>query len=305
MAYGERGMRIGSGMCRRPLAWAVWAATCIVAATGSAAAEAGQETGRVQLKALRETSGMAASRRQPGTLWLHNDGSSRHLYAVSLQGETLGQAVSSYRIDDFEDVAVGPGPQAGVDYLYLGDIGDNDRRRGFVQVVRMPEPAVRGGGASAGAVVGESFRLTYPDGPHDAEALLVDPQTGEVLIVTKDERATRCYAATLGADPGRDVPLRLAAQLNSVREVSGGDISPDGSLIALRRESEGWLWRRQAGEGVAAALLRAPEPIPVRGKKQAANGEALTFSADGQSYFTISEGNRQRLYEFSVPAVER
>ena len=32
------------------------------------------------------------------------------------------------KMRDWEDIAVGPGPEPNVDYLYVGAIGDNDAR---------------------------------------------------------------------------------------------------------------------------------------------------------------------------------
>ena len=45
------------------------------------------------------------------------------------------------RVLDVEEVTLGPGPEDGADYLYVGDIGDNDSRRFEITVVRFKEPA--------------------------------------------------------------------------------------------------------------------------------------------------------------------
>ena len=41
---------------------------------------------------------------------------------------------------DWEDIAVGPGPEPGVSYVYIGDIGDNLRLRSTISLLRFPEP---------------------------------------------------------------------------------------------------------------------------------------------------------------------
>ena len=113
-------------------------------------------------------------------------------------GTALGAyPVTARRSTDWEDIAVGPGPDGDGDFLYVGDIGDNGAERRSVTVYRVAEPEaapVPPGVALSGA---EAIELTYPGGPVDAEALLVDPRTGDLVIVTKSTRrrlagARRC-----------------------------------------------------------------------------------------------------------------
>ena len=88
-------------------------------------------------------------------------------------------------------MAAGPGPQPGKSYLYIGDIGDNSEARSEIVVYRIPEPVVVPADATTTKAKPhltdppEVFRLRYPDGKHDAEALLVHPQTGHLYVVTK------------------------------------------------------------------------------------------------------------------------
>src|SRR3954471_803181 len=137
---------------------------------------AARNIGKIKLKTLREISGVAASRQNPDVLWVHNDGSSRFIFAVNTSGKLVALASWSIEIEDFEDIAIGPGPKSGVDYIYVGDIGDNNAQRSEIRVVRFAEPDVSQ--AHAGQIevqAAEEFRLSYPDGPHNAEALIVDP----------------------------------------------------------------------------------------------------------------------------------
>jgi len=79
-------------------------------------------------------------------------------------------------------------------------------------------------------------------------------------------------------------------------------VSRDGTLMILRREDQGWLWTRSSNESWATALERDPEAVPVRGKKQGENGEAVAFHAVGTGYYTVSEGQKERIYAFDLPA---
>lgn len=89
---------------------------------------------------------------------------------------------------DWEDMAIGPGPSTGEDYLNLGDIGDNAESRPSVTIYRIPQATAAVGGGSeefdlSGAV---ALRMRYHEGAQNPEALLADPDTADLYIVTKD-----------------------------------------------------------------------------------------------------------------------
>jgi hypothetical protein len=259
--------------------------------------------GEIKVKSLDEVSGMAASRGRPETLWMMNDGDAGWLFAVTTSGSLAGTASFSADIDDVEDIAIGPGPEAGRDYVYLGDIGDNDAERREIRVVRFAEPQLSGQrGQQIRIEDAEVFRLTYPDGPHDAETLFVDSRDGVLCIVTKEKNRARLYMMPLDELREDDSARLSEATKLDVEEVSAGAISDEGDRVILRHEEEGWLWNRGDGESVAEALERKPKKVPVRGKRQGKNGEAVCFAADGQSYFTVSEGKNQTIYAFDLPA---
>jgi len=266
------------------------------------AADVSHEVGRIKTKALRETSGIAASRSNPNVLWMHNDGETKYVYAIKTSGTPIGQLVVPVNVEDVEAIAIGPGPQEGVDYIYLGDIGDNSGRRREIRIVRFPEPALQAASVPPAAANPEVLALAYPDGPHNAEALMVDPLLGDLLVATKEADQTRIYLAPaerLRVDGAAE--LELLAKLE-VELISAGDVSRDGTLMILRREDQGWLWTRSSEESWATALERDPEAVPVRGKKQGENGEAVAFLAVGTGYFTVSEGQKERIYAFDLPA---
>jgi hypothetical protein len=73
-------------------------------------------------------------------------------------------------------------------------------------------------------------------------------------------------------------------------------------LIILRDEDRGWIWNRAAGSSVQSALQRTPRPVLVRAGGQAQNGEAVGFTPDGKSYYTVSEGDQEAIVNFPVPA---
>ena len=167
--------------------------------------------------AIDESSGLAASRLTPGVYWTHNDsGDGPFVYAFDTTGESRGVfRVSGAQARDWEDMAIGPGPEPGKSYLYLGDIGDNDEKRDEIVVYRVAEPALTTAtktssknkpGATAPA---EAIRLRYPDGKHDAETLLVHPTSGNLYIVTKVMlRNATVYEAAAPLTAGEPITLK-------------------------------------------------------------------------------------------------
>src|SRR4051812_1120595 len=143
--------------------------------------------------AVNESSGLVASRTSPGAYWTHNDsGDGPFIYAFDARGQSLGTfRVTGASNRDWEDIAAGRGPQPNRSYLYIGDIGDNDSKRSEIAVYRIPDPQLTPPDKTSKKKrprttdPAEPIRLAYPDGAHDAEALLVHPATGNLYIVTK------------------------------------------------------------------------------------------------------------------------
>jgi hypothetical protein len=281
----------------------------ISSACGAPSFQNGVSQGTVTAAAVNEASGIAASRDNGSVLWIHNDsGDVARVFAIDTQGHLLGtynimqEGTTTYATaTDFEDIAVGPGPEPALSYVYVGDIGDNGAARANIGVYRIAEPAVYTR-QSASPVTrnlnqGEWQRitLTYPDGAHNAETMMVDPWTGDLFIGTKQGGVTRVYRASAA-----DMASGLPVVLTFVGEVgvdtsTGGDISPTGSEIAIRGYPSARLWTRAAGQTVAEALAGSPVVIPIASEPQ---GEAIGFDAIGLGYFTLSEGLNRPLYYY-------
>ena len=269
-----------------------------------------QAGARVRSSELDEISGVVESRSRPGVLWVHNDsGDSARLFAIGLRGRLLGTYVlSGVEAVDLEDIAAGPGPLPGKRYLYVGDIRGryNERTRDTISVLRVPEPVVDTRHAPRGHTVTgvDELVLRYPDGPHDAEALLVDPRARSLLIVTKalDGRAG-VYRAPggVGIDTGSVTVLRRVAtlRLGFGALVTGGEVSRSGSVVALRTCGSVLLYDRPAGKPLWAAF-RSRRCTGVTPPER--QGEAIALRARGRSYVTIGEGEHPRVFRVLIRA---
>ena len=259
----------------------------------------GRQVGKVQTELIKEASGIAASRKNTGVLWLHNDsGDSARIYAVSKEGKLLRICrIEGGRCRDWEDIAIGPGPDKGRDYLYIGDIGDNGARHKSVTIYRVPEPNVDPNSEQMDIRIGpaETIELVYPDGPKDAETLMVDPVNADIYIVSKRRVFCRLYRAASEELTKRPVRLSQVAVLPWALAV-GGDISPDGKYIIIRSLSHASLWLRQKDQQLWQAFSQKPLNIQLMPEPQ---GEAICFDAEGRGFFTVSEKARQPIYYYA------
>jgi hypothetical protein len=239
---------------------------------------------------LDEVSGMVAT---PAGLAVVNDGkfgtSVLRIYVLN-QACQVSRVVTDRGFDplDPEDLARTPDGA-----FWVGDLGDNDRERATVAVDRI----------SPGGGRGTTFRLTYPDGAHDAEALLMQ-RDGTAVVVTKElSGVARVFASArplTGA--AATVALRDAGSVTVAATstpggpdiggfasvlVTGGAVAPDGRRALLRTYTDAYEWDVPDGDLARALTSGSPRRTPLPDEPQ---GEAITYTADGRGYLTLSEG---------------
>ncbi|HRN54006.1 MAG TPA: hypothetical protein PK788_10950 [Gemmatimonadaceae bacterium] len=246
---------------------------------GDAVFRDGADVGELRGADLREASGIVASQRHPGHFWLHNDsGNEPVLYLV----DGTGAAVMRLRIDavanrDWEDIA-----RRG-DTLFIAETGDNQAQHDTVFVYAVVEPATIVDSLSAPAL---RFAFRYPDGPRDAETLLVDPVTGDWFIVTKREERSRLYRYPAPQRADQIATLERIPFEFGFRMAVGGDVSADGATVLVKTYDQVLLWERAADEPLQRTLQRSPQRQPYTPERQ---GEAIAFALDGAAYYTASE----------------
>jgi hypothetical protein len=253
---------------------------------------------------IKEASGMAACRSNSDLIWMHNDGgNAAHLHVMGKAGENLGHFwVWGTGNRDWEDMCIGPGPTQGVNYIYIGDIGDNRAEHKEIIINRFPEPDMRSWNATAiGNISAENVErlfFQYPDGPRDAEVLMIDPWTKDLYIVTKRTNRSLLYVA------------RYPYQVNQVNQLEklgefpfnwalAGDISADGTEIVIKTDRRIYYWKRNPQQSIIEAFKKQPQLLPYFVEPQ---GESFAWSTDANQYFTLSEQSgtiQPRLYRYT------
>jgi hypothetical protein len=259
-------------------------------------------------KSIAESSGLVASRTMPGAYWTHNDsGDGPFIYAIDTRGDSLGTfRVTNAQARDWEDIAAGPGPQPNKSYLYIGDTGDNDSVRSEVIVYRVAEPTLSNTtrkftkSRPGSTEPAEAIRLKYPDGAHDAEALLVHPRTGNIYIITKVVIANpSVYEAVAPFTAGKQITMRRIGETHVPSlfggVITGGSISPDGRRVALCDYFQGYEIVLPAGSSNFDDIWKQKMIGFDLGKRK--QGESITYRLDGKALLATSEGKQSPLIQ--------
>lgn len=272
---------------------------------------------------LREASGVARDPRYADVFWAHNDsGNPAELFAIDMRGRLLGVVpLADAPNRDFEDIAAGP--CGGESCLYLADIGDNLAVYPSITIHRLPLPTFpdgerHGAGTAASEAASEpaalppvrpeaSWRLVYPGGARDAESLAVDGEAGQLILITKGrEGVIELYTAELdrlrAGSEAPDTLRRVGSLLLPIGQstgqfVTGADLSPDGSRLAVRSYTT--LYEFDWNGAEAFDTLAAPAHSPLIGALEA-QGEGVAWDSTGQALVLVSEGRGGR-----PPAISR
>ncbi len=282
---------------------------------------------------LTEASGIIASRRHPGMFYVHNDsGDSPRVFLINSNGAVRAEIrLRGAQHRDYEDITLAPSLTDPNHFdVIVGDIGDNHARRADLMLYRFPEIDLAAVQAGRITVDVASMRVAYQDGPVDAEALVVHPDTGHVYVLTKP-RGGGFFDVLVWRGPWRDgeqaefTPLQrvaLPGLLPLGRMATAADISPDARRLAVRTYLGGWEYALNPASPAHTVNAQPPPRVshtettahifdtifnqPPRKLALAAEaqGESLCYDVTGQTLLTISEGAPTTLYahDRSTPA---
>jgi hypothetical protein len=247
--------------------------------------EKGEKLAELTNEKIEEASGLAASIKNAGHLWTHND--SGNDAEVFLIDQTLNIKLTCKLLNvdnrDWEDIAVGQDPDSGKTFIYVADIGDNLGRYPYKMIYRFEEPLLND---SISEIVINDFDtlvVQLPDVARDAETLMVDPLSNDLLIVSKRKKPVVIYRISKTNSLADTVTAEVIGTLN-IKGVVGGDISEDGKEILIKNSKNVFYW--QVEGSIEETLKKQPKILEY---KQEPQGEAIAFARDGSGYFTLSE----------------
>ncbi|PIE23394.1 MAG: hypothetical protein CSA62_07155 [Planctomycetota bacterium] len=268
-----------------------------------------KDKGKIINDKIDEASGIVASIKNRGVLYLHNDsGGKPRIYICDYQGRDLGRIkLKIPKVKDCEDIALMPGdPKAGrPSCILLGDIGDNTKSRKHYAIYRIVEPRVDPRSHNEIRVeVAETIKYKYPKGQRlNAETLLYDPISRDIYIVSKRDRFEKGYDKVFRIKhKNKYRRMELAEELGFVKippgflvgyGAVGGDISFDGSMVVIKTYTSVYYWERSPGRPLAELLCTEPKKLPYRLEPQ---GESICFSPDAKGYFTVSEERKTQAH---------
>lgn len=293
---------------------------------------------------IDEASGLAQSGQHAALLWTHNDNinapgsmqrvtplvhgvdhEGRWLLSLELDGVTQRdwEAIESVQID-------------GSHGLVVADTGDNrdswpDYVLWFIDEPEEIPPSAK----TLTTTPTHLLRFSYPDGPADTEAMVVDPHGSQVLVLTKREDPPRLFALPLSVrqpfpDKGSPRERLASAEVREARLLgamgglvptdpinwllspltgrqtslpTGMALSPDGHLLAVLTYSSLYFFRRDAGERWSEAIRR---PVASRSLPRIDQWEGIAFGRDASQLHIVREGTGPgTLLHLDVPEAAR
>lgn len=232
---------------------------------------------------IDEASGIAVSKQNPGKIWVEQDsGNPPELNAIDTNGNFVKKIpITGVTNRDWEDIALAPGPEAGKNYIYLAETGDNSQKDSSYAFYRFIEPSI-----SADNISGvDKLSFKYPDGSHDAEGFFVNPSTKDIYIITKRDSQSRVYLLPYPQSISAVTTATYTGAL-PFSGVTSAAISADGSELMIKTYAAIYYWKRSGSETPETTLTKEPIKLGYQMEQQ---GEAITFDEDGSGFYTLSE----------------
>jgi hypothetical protein len=210
-------------------------------------------------------------------LTTNDSGDTGRVFAVGRDGRTVG--VTHWSSDPTDCEALAP---AGPGAVWVGDLGDNLADRATVEISRVPV------GRGDRTVAPTTYRLSYPDGPQDAETLVRNPVSGRLYVATKGLFGGVLYAVPAHLSATAVNPLRKVGRVLPV--ATDGSFFPDGRHLVVRDYTSATVYDWPSLDAVAS--------FPLPSQRQ---GEGIAVAADGAVYVS-SEGARAPVLQVPLPA---
>jgi hypothetical protein len=187
---------------------------------------------------------------------------------------------------DPEDMALGLNGE-----IWIADTGDaREPTRSTIALWKLVNDKITG-----------PYRMSYPGTKYDAEALLIDAK-GVPIVITKDwalQGKARIFSPTAPLAKGQTVAMKQVGELTLPRTntpntlqasgrklVTGAAQSPDRTRVTVRTYADAFEWDVKNNDIVASLTTGKPRVTPLPDEPF---GEAITYTADGKQFLTVSE----------------
>ncbi len=245
----------------------------------------GKSVGKVD-KELEEASGLVASISHTGYFWTHNDsGNNAEVFLIDDKANVAATyTLANTQNRDWEDITMAT--LDGKDYLYIGEIGDNNAAYPLKMLYRFEEPIATTGKHTINQF--DTLYIQLPDGSRDTEALMFDPVSTDMFLISKREDSVRLYEFSSRWNSG-DTLIPAKKLTMPFHNVVAADISLDGKEVILKTYDYVYYWKREKAEPIVELLKQKPQELKYKPEVQ---GESVAWSRDGSGYYTLSESNQ-------------
>jgi len=246
--------------------------------------EKGVSFGQVEDR-LHEASGLVESVANPKHLWTLNDsGNPAEVFLIDQTAKTkLVCKLAGIDNRDFEDIAIGAGPDSTKNYVYVADIGDNLARYNVKLIYRFEEPVI-GTKKEVNISVFDTLQITLPGRVRDSETLMIEPGSNDMYIVSKLEDSVRVYQLKYPFSNQVMVPNHVATI--PYYKIVAGSFSTTGTEVLLKDYDNIYYWNNESRLPLAKLLQQKPAILFYEREKQ---GESIAWARDGSGYYTLSE----------------
>ncbi len=267
----------------------------------------GSEICQLDGKIVGESSGVAPGIANQDFFWTHNDsGGGPVIYAFDSKGVILGAyEVRDAGAQDWEDIASVRIKNKG--FLVIADTGDNFSKRNECLIYFFEEPVLKTKKIKPSSSKPKSddketkiskektkgvasILFKYEDGPHDCEAMGVDPQTLKIYLVTKthnQQEETKVYELpSLESKRTKKQETAKAIAVLKIPTVTGMCISNDGTRAVICTYGNAFEYKKNTNETWQDAFTKEPRTIVLPARKQ---GESICYGPDGKTLYLTSE----------------
>ena len=233
---------------------------------------------------------MISSTVNPGMLWTHNDsGNPAEIFLIDSAAKIkMTCTLKGIKNRDWEDITIGPGPKKGKTYIYVGDIGDNLSQYATKLIYRFEEPLFDSETKEIKEV--ETLMIQLSDGVRDTEAMMIDPVSNNLFLVSKREDSVRLYQVDYPFAKGMLLTAKKVAVLD-LTQIVAANISRNGEEVLMKNYNLVYYWKRKPEQSLIELLQQKPVKLPYDSEAQ---GESICFAYDEKGYYTLSESSGNR-----------